>query len=480
MRTAMLLTFLLTLSLIATAVAQPVVDTLWTRTYGGPDNDYATWVQQTTDGGYIMCGYTKSFGAGHYDFWLLKTDADGDTLWSRAYGGSDRDEANYVEQTSDGGYIVAGYSLSFGSGDFDIYVVKTDDNGDAEWSRVYGTSADDHGFCVRETEDEGYVVCGCTGHIDISADVWLFKLDLDGEMVWSRTYSWPGAESANYVEQTTDGGYILAGWNAIPTSSRQALLLVKTDDEGDTLWTRHYGSEYLNTSRQLQQTPDGGYIVSGTYGVTTGTYDYYLLNIDANGDTLWTRRYGRTSWNVLRSFDQTSDGGYILGGYTDAGNNGDFYFVKTDANGDTLWTRTYGTAHYEQCFGVQQIEDDNYIAVGHTGTSPERDIWLMKLGNVTGVDPGELIPPMVTTLHQNYPNPFNATTDISFSLAEGSDVSLKVYDLTGRVVTTLVRGQMGRGEHVIGWDASEVSSGVYFYKLTAGDYSEAKRMMLIK
>jgi hypothetical protein len=480
MKTAMMLTLLLTLSLIATAVAQPVVDTLWTRTYGGSNNDHARWIQQTTDGGYIVCGYTSSFGGGHYDFWLLKTDADGDTLWTRTYGGGNRDEASYVEQTSDGGYIVAGHSLSFGSGDLDIYVVKTNVNGDAEWSRVYGTSDDDYGFCVRETEDQGYVVCGCTGPMHLSADVWLLKLDIEGEIVWSRTYGWGGAESANYVEQTTDGGYILGGWTSRSIYSEYSVLLLKTDENGDTLWSCHYGSEHSNGTRQLQQTPDGGYIVSAWYGVGPQTYDYYLLKTDTDGDTLWTRRYGQSYWNMLRSFDQTSDGGYILGGCAIPGNNRDFYFVKTDANGDTLWTRSYGTAHFEECYAVQQTEDESYIAVGHTGTDPDLDIWLMKLGNVTEVNTGEVILPTVTTLHQNYPNPFNASTAITFSLAETGKVKLGVYDITGRLVTTLVDGQMDAGEHVVSWDASSVSSGVYFLRLATADFSATKTMNLLK
>jgi hypothetical protein len=204
---------LMFISLFAvSALAQPNPDTLWTRTYGGSNDDYAWSVEQTADGGYIVAGSTNSFGAGDFDCYLVKTNSQGDTLWTRTYGGSDDDRATSIQQTADGGYIVAGFTLSFGAGSGDFYLVKTNSLGDTLWTRTYGGSSDDKGFSVQRTADGGYIVAGFTLSFGAGGyDFYLVKTNSQGDTLWTRTYGGSNQDEARSAQQTADGGYIVAG-----------------------------------------------------------------------------------------------------------------------------------------------------------------------------------------------------------------------------------------------------------------------------
>jgi hypothetical protein len=309
---------------------------MWTRTYGGPDGEYGSSIQQTSDGGYAIAGLTVSFGAGGGDVYLIKTDASGDTLWTRTYGGTDADVGNSVQQTSDGCYIVAGSTKSFGAGGADVYLIKANISGDALWTRTYGGSDHDEGYSVQQTTDGGYVIAGYTcSYGSGNADVYLIKTDASGDTLWTRTYGGTSWAAGSSVQQTLDGGYIIAG--ATNGTGGDNVYLVKTDSSGDTMWTRTYGGGAYDAGQSVQQTSDGGYIVSGLTGsFGAGSVDVYLIRTNASGDSLWTRTYGGPNYDVGYSVQQTSDGGYIIAGETQSfgAGPGDVYLIKTDSLGN--------------------------------------------------------------------------------------------------------------------------------------------------
>jgi hypothetical protein len=182
------------------------------KTYGGTDWDKARSVRQTSDGGYIVAGYTNSFGAGGYDFFLIKTDAYGNVQWAKTYGGTDNDWALSVQQTYDGGYIVAGLTSSFGMGGYDFFLIKTDENGNIQWAKTYGGTNEDWAYSVRQTSDGGYIVAGYTGSFGAGGyDFFLIKTDENGNIQWAKTYGGTDNDWARSVQQTYDGGYIVAG-----------------------------------------------------------------------------------------------------------------------------------------------------------------------------------------------------------------------------------------------------------------------------
>jgi hypothetical protein len=307
-------------------------DTLWTRAYDANNYEVGYSVQQTSDSGYIIAGYAGLSN----DVWLLKTDASGDTLWTKTYGGSAMDVGYSVQQTLDGGYIIAGATFSYGAGIDDVYLIKTDSSGDTLWTRTYGGVDYDGAYSVRQTSDSGYILTGWTESFGAGLnDVYIIKTNASGDILWTRVYGGTSWDQGWSVQQTSDGGYVIAG-ETYSLGNEDQVYLIKTDSSGDTIWTKTYGGTDLDYGYSVQQTSDGGYIITGgTISVPGGSSDVYLIKTDASGDTLWTRTYGGTGWDHGRSVQQTSDGGYIIAGRTNSFGAGgyDVYLIKTDSNG---------------------------------------------------------------------------------------------------------------------------------------------------
>jgi hypothetical protein len=334
-------------------------ETDWQKAYGGREDDAGRCVQQTTDGGFIVCGSTVPSTGGFYNLYLIKTDAQGDTLWTRTYGGTRADEGNSVRQTSDGGYIVAGYTCSFGTGTPDsdnVYLIKTDAQGDTLWTRTYGGTKDDRGNCVQQTSDGGCIVAGWTYSFGAGGhDVYLIKTDAQGDTLWTKTYGGSGWDEGFSAQQTADGGYVIGGSTSTFGAGGYDVYVIKTNAAGDTLWTRTYGGAGLDYGHSVQQTSDGGYIIAGsTRSFGAGHYDVYLVKTNDSGDTLWTRTYGGTSADGGYSVQQTADGGFVVAGYTLPAARTYVYVIKTDPRGDTLWTRTYGGIDDDRAYSVRQ------------------------------------------------------------------------------------------------------------------------------
>jgi hypothetical protein len=461
-------------------------DTLWTKTFGGEGWDVGNSVQQTKDGGYIIVGH-KDFGAGDNDVWLIKTDPSGDTLWTKTFGGEVWDHGYLVEQTTDGGYIMVGHTDSFGAGDNDVWLIKTDSSGDTLWTKTFGGEGRDYGYSVQQTSDGGYIMVGSTelfGSRD--DDVWFIKTDESGDTLWTKTYGWGFYDVGESVQQTTDGGYIITGSK---NSGNQDVLLIKTDASGDTLWTRTYGRYSEDYGTSVQQTSDGGYILTGGSGFWIfREYQIWLIKTDSTGDTLWTKTFGGEGWNSGSSVQQTKDGGYIIVGYTESlgSDDKDVWIIKTDSSGDTLWTKTFGGEGWDSGNSVQQTADGGYIIVGETGsdysTLYSGDVWLIKLAADPtvhiNVDQNWLSANY--KLYQNYPNPFNPSTTIEFDLPKASDIRIEVYKITGQKVQTLLNEKLSVGNHKVEFNAQNLSSGVYFYRIEAGEYEEVRKMILLK
>lgn len=360
-------------------------DIIWTRTYGGSGDEGGHGVCQTFDGGYIIVGPTTSYW-GSVQVYMIKTDGRGDTLWTKTYGGWGQDVGNSVRQTTDGAYIVAGWTSSFGSAT-QVYLIKTDSNGDTLWAKTYGGGHLEYGTSVQQTSDGGYIIAGGTKSYGAGEyDVYLIKTDSTGGVQWTRTYGGIRDDPGYWVERTSDGGYIVTGYTE-SFAPHRGVYLLKTDSEGDTLWTRVYYPWYSDWNHGFccQQTEDGGYIVSG-YSVdnTTGNCYFSLIKTDPEGDTLWTRTYGgfRLAWG--RSVRQTHDGGYIVVGHFyshESGYKNDIYIVKTDQEGDTLWTRSFGGSEGDVALDVLQTSDGTYIVVGATAShgAGSGDAYLLKI-----------------------------------------------------------------------------------------------------
>ena len=565
---------------------------MWTKTFGGSNIDIGHSVEQTSDGGFIITGYTRSFGtASGRNIWLIKTDAFGNEQWNNTFGGNGDDEGHCVKQTTDGGYIIAGLTNSFGAGLKDFYLVKTDSLGSLLWQRTFGGANDDEAYSVLQTNDGGYVAAGVTSSFSNGGrDVFLVKTDPSGNFVWQKNLGGLSSDGAWDIQHSSDGGFIIGGWTF---SHGPGFLgnawLVKSDSLGNEQWNKAFGGTDVDRAYSVQQTNDGGYILTGyTDSFGAGLYDMLLIKTDNTGNQQWMKTFGGTGRDYGHSVQQTMDGGFIAAGYTlsfGAGGD-DMYVVKTDANGNEQWSNTYGGSSSDVAYGIRETSDGGFIITGHTLSfgAGVHDVWLIRLETIIPVEltsftasvngnavqlnwstasetnnmgfdiersvisngvrnlywekigyiegkgttteiqhysftdnltlnhnlnfyyrlkqmdfdgtftysneiDVDLSLPQNFSLEQNYPNPFNPSTKIKYTIpfAETSlmkFVQLKVFDVLGNVMATLVDEYKSAGSYEVSFDASfaggGLSSGIYFYKLQAGSFTDTKKMILLR
>ena len=354
---------------------------VWNRTFGGTGPDQAGSVQQTLDGGYILAGLRRSY-SGVDDGWLIKTDRNGSEQWNKTFGGTSWDQFWSVQQTLDGGYILAGLTDSYGAGSYDGWLVKADASGNEQWNRTFGGTGEDRTMSVQQTSDGGYILAGSTTSYGAgSYDGWLIKTDRNGSEQWNKTFGGTNWDMFWSVQQTLDGGYILAG----ETRSYSGVdngWLVKMDANGNEQWNKTFSG---NNAISAQLTSDGGYIVTGSKS-EANNYDAWLGKADANGNEQWNRTFGGTLDDATRSVQQTPDGGYILAGFTASYGvgNPDGWLIKTDRNGSEQWNETFGGTISSEFNSVRQTSDGDYILAGFTFSygAGSSDAWLIKVSRV--------------------------------------------------------------------------------------------------
>jgi hypothetical protein len=446
-------------------------DTLWKKTFGGSSYDYGYSVQQTADGGYIVAGSIKFSGLNNYDVYLIKTDSLGDTLWTRTYGDDSSDAGMDVRQTTDGGYIVVGYTVSYGSGKSDVYLIKTDSVGDTLWTKTFGGSGWDWGWSVRQTTDGGYIIAGYTDPYNAGPyDVYLIKTDSLGDMLWTKTFGGSESDYGESVQQTTDGGYIVAGFTRSYGAGRCDVYLIKTDCLGDTLWTKTYGGSLEDYGHSVQQTTDGGYIITGQH-----SGDVYLLKTDPQGVTIWEKTFGGNQSDEGYSVQQTTDGGYIVVGETKSygTGGGDVYLLKIEIFPEIIVTSPNG--------GEKWLVDSTYNI---TWTSYETSGAVkIEYSLNNGMDWTEIVASTPDT--GAYPwNPpdtmsYNCLVRISDTNGTLSDISNSVFTIYSApfiVVTYPGGGETWYNENIysIRWESAGTSGGVKIeYSINNGlDWTE--------
>jgi len=353
----------------------------WTRTYGGAHGEECTSGQQTSDNGFILTGDTDSFGDSlHGDIYLVKADSMGNLQWQRTFGSPNGAEHGaFVQQTTDNGYIIAGWAGGAGS-----LLLKTDSLGNLQWQRLYATdSPPQYLMCVRQTADGGYVASGGRMAALQYADLYLLRTGSSGESLWTKSFSDYGEGSSVIV--AGDGGYVITGLYEPPSAETAAfyenrkLYLMKTDSMGNQEWRQTYPNNGVNVGSAVLLAPDGGYVVAGEGRslVPGNSMDVLLMKTDAQGNLVWKKTYGGEKWDGARGqcVGQTADGGYIVGGRTKSleKRGGAFYLVRTDSAANPQWQRVFdGDSPNNRPSFVLQASDGGYV-VGGTLYDPETE-----------------------------------------------------------------------------------------------------------
>jgi hypothetical protein len=345
---------------------QEPVDTSvsWQRYMGGSGDEVGYSVQQTSDGGFIIVGDTGSFGAGGIDIWLVKTDASGTVQWSKTFGGSEDDHGRCVVQTPDGGYIIAGFTTA--GGQSYVYQVKTDQNGDRKWDSTFSKASVDDRAAVTCTADGGYAIVSSTSSVTTYPVVYLVKTDGSGVETWHQTYDEGTQTLGRFIRQTADGGYIIAGEIANNSLDTDGYLL-KTNASGQKVWSRKYGLEYPDSATGVELTTDG-YVLSGfTRSYGRGDFNAWLIRTDSQGNEQWDKTFGLDAYDRAEHVQTTPDGGFILAGMTKSyGGWEQAWLIKTDSTGALQWHKTFGGSGVDWAYCAALTADGGYVATGFT------------------------------------------------------------------------------------------------------------------
>jgi len=342
---------------------------------------------QTSDGGYAIVGTTTSFGAGGWDVYVVKLDANGNLQLTKTIDGQASEEGNSLIQTSDGGYAITG-SYDIVDGEVytgDVYVVKLDAKGNLQWTKTIGGENWDVGFSLIQTSDGGYAIAGITTSFGAGeADVYVVKLDANGNLQWTKTIGGKGWDVGTSIIQASDGGYVIAGSTTSFGAGKDDVYVVKLDANGNLQWTKTIGGPASDMGGSLIQTADGGYVIAGeTESFGAGEDDVYVVKLDANGNLQWTKTIGGPEHDRGSSLIQTSDGGYAIAGITESFGAGewDVYVVKLDANGNLQWTKTIGGTKGEEGKSIIQTSDGGYAIAGTTASfdAGDLDVYVVKL-----------------------------------------------------------------------------------------------------
>jgi hypothetical protein len=493
LRSALLSAFLL-LGVLAAATAAlaaaPDVD--WVKEYGDSGRNVSLWIEECSTSGYVVSGMWAGAGPDDFNALLMRIDTDGDTLWTRTWGDTLDDAAFCVRETSDGGFILAGYTERV-AGNRDAWFIRTDADGDTLWTSLFDFGDLDILYCVEQMPGGDFIACGySTGAPpQDSLDVLVMRIDANGDGMWKLLSEIPGNDRAIEFCKTSDGNVATGGFVAASGDQGDILIVKIHAVSGDTLWTRTYYDSTDTIASGIREAPDGGLVVcGGIMNHVEGWGKAFLLKTDDYGDSTWMKEFGGPGdHQYASSVVVTPDLGYAIGARRDTVGDGNYdcYYMKLDSSGDTLWTREVDMANRQALTCMTMTSDFGYIscAEGRTLPSLDRTIILQKLSeDDAGVVSVEKIAPP-DLLAVDGANPFTGDVPVRYEIPSAGPVKLTVYDVAGRQVAVLADAVRSAGSHSVVWDlrnagGSLVPSGVYFIRCAAAGRSGVEKVIVLR
>ncbi len=365
---------------------------VFSQEYGGAADDDGRWMEQLPDSGFIMVGGSETYSNGQSDAWMVRADLYGNILWTRSFGGPLFDFANMVKPTTDGGFIIAGFTPD-SAGSNDGWIIKTNSTGGMMWEKKIGNSGLQEFEAIVQTTDGGYAAVGIDyDSTSLYWDMWVVRFNSVGDTLWTKNLGGQSYEIGNSIQQTPDGGFIINGQSYSYGLADGDFALYKLDANGNTQWMKNYTMAGLQEPHYVQNTRDGGFVIVGDADDlpnTLGQTDIWVIKTDANGDTLWTKVLGGTKKDGGKTIEQTTDGGYIIGGISRSFGliNPNYYLGKLDSLGNVEWENyIYGSSYHDHAYRAVQTSDGGYANFGYfRNASGYQNYALVKVGPDGGV-----------------------------------------------------------------------------------------------
>ncbi|PWG05843.1 hypothetical protein [Polaribacter aquimarinus] len=400
-------------------ITPATIEVLSVKTFGGSNNDVIKSVTHTADGGYITLGYTQSNNGDitskndtSFDFWVMKFSGNNTLLWSKIFGGSDDDRGEKIIETTDGGYAILGYSQSIdknisSAGSKDFLLIKLTKNGSISWQKTFGFKGSDYGITLIQTKDNGYLI---TGVLDITAsdgqgnsksanikhaggDVWVIKLNNSGNLEWSKYFGGSFTDTPFGVVETQDNSYLIAAssdsddFNISNNKGSYDFWILKIASDGKLIWEKSFGGSEIDEARGIATTNEGDFIIVGDtrssdkdVTLNNGAADIWMLKITSDGNLIWQKSIGASGFETARSITKTQDNGFLIAGSSRSTDNGfinkgqnDALILKIDNNGNLLWKKTIGGSEIDFLYDIKELNNNSIVAVGES-KSADKDI----------------------------------------------------------------------------------------------------------
>ncbi|MHA2405383.1 MAG: Loki-CTERM sorting domain-containing protein [Candidatus Hermodarchaeia archaeon] len=369
-------------------------EAVWNKTYGGTGTDWGSSVIELSGGGFAVVGFTVNYGAGDNDAWLVRTDANGNHLWNQSYGGINSDTGTSVVEVAGGGFAICGETQSYGAGSKDMWLVRTDANGNHLWNQTFGGINSDQAHTLVVLSDGGFALAGITTSFGAgSNDAWLVRTDSSGTHMWNQTFGGTNGDLVSSLIEVS-GGFAFVGTTSSFGAGGEDIWLVRTDTSGNHLWNQTFGGSEDDEGYSVKALSGGGYVLAGataSYGHPEG--DMYLARANNTGHYLWHQTFGTSTFDWGWSVVEVSTGGFAIVGASYGLGAGlfDVWLVRTDSSGSFLWDKTYGGASSDWGFSIIEVSSGGFALACTTETFGEgaEDMWLLRI-------PGEGTTPTTT------------------------------------------------------------------------------------
>lgn len=357
------------------------------KTFGGDKLDRGIYITQTSDGNYIALGYTGSYKSTD-EVYLIKIDKDGNELWSKTYGGEkDNDFGWTLLETEDKGFMIAGWTGSFGAGGSDVYFIRTDSKGDTLWTRAVGGEKDERVTNIIKTYDGNYVAVGQTESFGAGErDGYLIKINDDGKIIWTKTYGDELLDRTFYVKENVNHDLLISGITSNNSNGGEDVLVIKTDEYGNTIWQKNYGYELDDVGHDIILTPSNEIIVSGYYQREEGKeyHNPYFVKLSTEGEVIWEKRLTDSRDIHVIHTSEIEDGNFVAAGYLRDNDKSpwDCFLMKIDKNGELIWMKTYGEKDVNDLgYTVTKGIDGGFVITGYTYRNENGggDFWIFKV-----------------------------------------------------------------------------------------------------